>query len=75
MKIKILQYQNETKTNTDKIYDDIFSSVLHKASTGNLPKSQLFYDIYQINYNTTKITKVYRYFNLINLQSSLNLLG
>jgi len=30
--------KNETKTNTDKIYDDIFSSVLHKASTGNLPK-------------------------------------
>merc|ERR1712055_1103546 len=30
--------KNETKTNTDKIYDDICSSVLHKASTGNLPK-------------------------------------
>lgn len=30
--------QNQTKTNTDKIYDDIFSSVLHKASTGNLPE-------------------------------------
>jgi len=30
--------QNESKSNTDVIYDDIFASVLHKASTGNLPK-------------------------------------
>jgi len=30
--------QNESKSHTDEIYDDIFASVLHKASTGNLPK-------------------------------------